>query len=72
MNYQRLKAEMLAYKVTQEKMAKKLGISTQAMNAKLNGRSEFTVKEARIITEILHLEDPASIFFTTAVPNTQQ
>lgn len=72
MKYQRLKGEMLAKNFTQEQVAKKIGITTQALNAKLNGRSQFTIKEAQIITDILELDDPVSIFFTQSIPNMQR
>lgn len=72
MKYQRLKGEMLAKNMTQEQIAKKIGITTQALNAKLNGRSQFTIKEAQAISDILDLADPGSIFFSIDVPNTQR
>lgn len=72
MSFDKLKGKMTEQRVTQEKMAKGLGITPQCLNAKLNGRSQFTLLEAVKIIEILSLEDPADIFFTPNIPNMQR
>ena len=49
--------------ITQQNLADELGISVQSFNAKINGRSVFTISEAKKISEILHLDNPGEIFF---------
>lgn len=60
----KLKGKMREKEVTQADLAKAIGITPQALNAKLNGRSSFTVPEAQKIAEFLSLENPSEIFFT--------
>ncbi len=72
MNINKLKGKMVEQGITQEKLAQKLGISVQALNAKLNNRSCLTIKEAKGITNILNIENPSEIFFNSKVPNVQQ
>lgn len=72
MSFDKLKGKMTEKHMSQEKMAKSLGITVQALNAKLNGRSKFTLEEVVKITEILSLKDPVDIFFTPNVPKMQQ
>lgn len=60
----KLKGKMRERGVTQADLARAIGITPQALNAKLNGRSSFTVPEAQKITEFLGLENPSEIFFT--------
>lgn len=72
MSFDKLKGKMTENRISQDKMAKGLGITVQSLNAKLNGRSQFTLEEVVKITEILSLKDPVDIFFTPSVPNMQQ
>lgn len=72
MDLQRLKGEMVAKGMTQAELAEKLELTTHGLNRKLNGKSQFTVGEARQIAEILELSDPASIFFAPTDPNMQR
>ena len=58
--------------VSQEKLAKVLGITVQALNAKLNGRSQFTLEEVVKISEHLKLDNPVDIFFNPSVSKMQQ
>lgn len=60
----KLKGKMREKGVTQADLAGAIGITLQALNAKLNGRSSFTVPEAQKITEFLELDNPTEIFFT--------
>ena len=56
---------------TQDNMAFKLNITVQTLNAKLNGRSDFLLKEVLKLRDILGyeiLED----FFWLRVPKKQQ
>lgn len=61
--YAKLRGRMAEKNVTQEKLAKELGISKATMNNRLNGKSEFGLKELQIIFQILDLEDIESYFF---------
>jgi len=46
MSFDKLKGKMTEMRVSQEKLSKALGITVQSLNAKLNGRSQFTLEEA--------------------------
>lgn len=75
MAYNKLKGIMKEKNYSQNKLAKILKISTQSLNAKLNGRSQFTVQEAFEIISILKIEssnDIVEIFFKNNIPNMQQ
>lgn len=62
----KLKAIMLEKGYTQADLAKKLRITPQALNAKLNGRTVFKVSEAEKISAILEIKNPTDIFFSNA------
>lgn len=68
----KLKGIMREYNYSQKKLAEELGITVQALNAKLNGRSVFTVPEADRICKIFQIAKPEEIFFTKQIPNMQQ
>lgn len=72
MSFDKLKGKMTESRISQEKLAHHLGITVQSLNAKLNGRSQFTLEEVIKITETLALEDPVDIFFNPSVPKMQQ
>lgn len=75
MAYNKLKGLMKEKNYSQSKLAEILNISTQSLNAKLNGRSQFTVQEAFEIISILKIEssnDIVEIFFKNNIPNMQQ
>lgn len=68
MAYNKLKGLMKEKNYSQSKLAEILKISTQSLNAKLNGRSQFTVQEAFEIISILKIEssnDIVEIFLKT-------
>ena len=64
MSFDKLKGKMVEAHVSQAKLSEKLGITVQSLNAKLNGRTQFTLEEAVRITEFLNLKDPIDIFST--------
>lgn len=66
MSFDKLKGKMTERHVSQEKLAKVLGITVQSLNAKLNGRSQFTLEEVVKISEHLKLDNPVDIFLTRA------
>ena len=47
---------------TQRKLAKELGMSKNALNNKVNGRSVFTVDEVKEMCSILGISDKRDIF----------
>ncbi len=63
MNFDKLKGLMREKKVTQEDLASKLCISIQSLNSKLNGKSSFSLDEAKVIIEYLEIKDIQSYFF---------
>lgn len=69
-NTKKLKARMVEYGFTQKPIAKRLGISTQSFNYKLNGKLQFKGNEIAILCEILNIEsnDIPEYFFVRAVP----
>lgn len=62
MSFDKLKGKMAERHLSQAELAKCLGITVQALNAKLNGRSPFILEEVVKITDILSLDDPVDIF----------
>lgn len=72
MAFDKLKGKIRECRMSQESLAKELDITVQALNAKLNGRTQFTLEEVVKITEILSIEEPVDIFFNLNVPNMQQ
>lgn len=70
--FYKLKGLMREKNVTQADLSKIVGCSEQALNAKLNGRSNFTIPEAQKIVEILGIQNPGEYFFKTNVPKMQQ
>ena len=72
MSFDKLKGKMVEAHVSQAKLSEKLGITVQSLNAKLNGRTQFTLEEAVRITEFLNMKDPIDIFYDTSVPKMQR
>lgn len=72
MSFDKLKGKMAEAHVSQDKLSKQLGITVQSLNAKINGRSPFTLEEVVKITDYLDLEDPVNIFFKPSVPEMQR
>lgn len=66
MSFDKLKGKMVEAHVSQAKLSESLGITVQSLNAKLNGRTQFTLGEAVRITELLRLKDPVDIFLVQA------
>lgn len=72
MSFDKLKGKMAERHLSQAELAKCLGITVQALNAKLNGRSPFILEEVVKITDILSLDDPVDIFFRPTVSKMQR
>lgn len=62
-NTLKLKALIMEHGFTQEEVAKRLGISAQSMNAKINNKREFKVSEIQALTKVLDVQDVDGIFF---------
>jgi len=62
--YHQLKTAMFAKQVTQDELAKEIGVSEQTLNNKLNGRGDFYINEAEKIIAFLELENPNEYFFS--------
>lgn len=72
MSFDKLKGKMTEAHVSQDKLSKHLGITIQSLNAKINGRSPFTLEEVVKITDYLSLENPVDIFFKPNVSKMQR
>ena len=59
----KLKSYMALHGQTIVALAKSVGLSSKTMSEKINGRSDFTVREAKMVTELLKIENPLEIFF---------
>ena len=57
--------------MTQEKLAMALKIAPQTLNAKINGRTQFTLEEVLEIVSILEIDNPVDIFFTENFKSTR-
>ena len=68
--YHLLKTVMFAKRITQDKLAKVIGVSEQTLNNKLNGRGDFYINEAEKIIAFLKLENPNELFFSLCLRNT--
>lgn len=68
-NTLRLKAMMMEKGLTQEQLAKRLNISEQTMNYKINNKREFKASEIQALTKILDIPnvDVDGIFFARDV-----
>lgn len=69
MNDTELKVEMLRNKVNRTQLAEKLNITKSALSKKINGVSEFSRKDIRIVKEVLKLTPQRvdEIFFNNEV-----
>ena len=43
---------------TQKSLAKAADMSVNSLNAKINGRAEFTIDEVDVLCDLLHIETP--------------
>lgn len=63
MNFDKLRGVMAEKRITQSALAIHLGLSVKTINAKLNGKVDFTVDEANSIVKFVGIENPTEIFF---------
>ena len=66
-----LKSKRILFNLTQEEIAKKLGINIKSYNLKENGKRAFTLFEAKKIIRLLklNLNEVNDIFFNSDIVN---
>ena len=65
-NHSKLLGRMREYGLTQESLAKKIGINEGTLNNKLNGKAYFTTKDIDRICEVLDIPNvEIGIYFYT-------
>lgn len=57
-----LKGRITEMGMTQLEIAKKLNLTAQSLNAKLNGRANFNIAEVRILSDILAIYNLKEFF----------
>lgn len=62
-NTLKLRSLILEKGMTQDQVAKMLGISYQSFNRKVNNHCEFKASEIKALTNILDIKDVNDIFF---------
>lgn len=72
MIYSKLKGIMRQRGYSQQLLANEMGMTVQSINAKLNGRTQFTIEEALNIIFILDIKNPEEIFFKDNISNMQR
>ena len=65
MNANMLRGKMAEKGFTQERLAEAVGISTNSLSRKLVGERQFRLGEVVKICEVLEINDPRDIFFTS-------
>lgn len=61
--YAKLRSKLTEHGMTQKDLTRVLGISLTAVGNKLNGRTEFSVKDMKILKLVLNLESIDEYFF---------
>ena len=54
--YNKLKGAMAENNITQTQLASRLKMSLSTLNFKINGKSDFTIREAKKVSKILKKE----------------
>ena len=64
-----LKSKRILFNLTQEEIAKEVGINIESYNLKENGKREFTLDEAKKISNLLklNLNEVNDIFFDSSI-----
>ena len=58
----KLKGRITEMGMTQLEIAKKLNLTAQSLNAKLNGRANFNIAEVHILSDILAIDNLKEFF----------
>ena len=64
--YPNVKAEIARKGITLEVIAKALGITLTTLSLKMNGKYQFTLKEAKKIKNVLGVDIPLEVLFEEA------
>ena len=72
MNLDKLRGKITEKRMSQSELAKKMGLSLQAINMKLTGKRAISVPEAAMMIEILEIKNPLEIFFDNYISNMQR
>ena len=62
MDANKLRAKITENGLSQNSVAKKMGISSNSLSRKLLGKREFTLSEVVALCEVLNIENPQEIF----------
>ena len=64
-----LKSKRILFNLTQEEIAREVGINLKSYNLKENGKREFTLDEAKKISSLLklNLNELNDIFFNSSI-----
>lgn len=65
--YPNLLAELARRKMTYKEMATKLGMTTSSFSQKVNGKSGFSLKDAKRIKAILATDESLEYLFTEEI-----
>lgn len=72
-NLQKLRYERLSRRLTQEEMAKAIGVTRTTYYKKETGNIKISVEEFSVLLDVLGIpQDQAGIFFTLKVPDWEQ
>ena len=61
--YKNLKAEMARAGITQQEMARRLGMTPATLSLKLNGKAKFSLSDANLIKTALGVDIPLDELF---------
>lgn len=61
-NVNEIRARMVLLGITQKDLAKSLGVSEKTMSLKMSS-GKFGLEEAKVLIQILDIENPSEIFF---------
>lgn len=63
----KIKGRMAELNISRAELAKKLHITPQGLGLKLNGATDFTIKEAKVLIKVLKIKNPEDIFFNNNI-----
>lgn len=58
-----IRAKIREKELTQEEVAKRIGISENSMSRKLNGKRDFSLREVAALCTLLDIRNAADVFF---------
>ena len=67
-NFDKLKGLMREKRLTQEELAKAVGMGAAGLNLKLNNKRDFSLTEAFAIAQVLGITDLDPYFFDVRLP----